>query len=203
MALAHEICLTRTTLRHGVHMHQSLHYRNRLCTRRRRHLGSSAGSGPALARPVSAQYFIRWALRKSQTSDRHQSAIVQSLLLPRASRMACRLCRCTAQRRPPLSPPSTTRSCPLMKDDPSAARKTAASAMSSTDPARGMGCALENAASTAPVAASALSASTPNALAKTPVGIAPGDMLFTRTLCSPSCMATHRVKWMTPAFAAP
>lgn len=151
MALAHEICLTRTTLRHGVHMHQSLHYRNRLCTRRRRHLGSSAGSGPALARPVSAQYFIRWALRKSQTSDRHQSAIVQSLLLPRASRMACRLCRCTAQRRPPLSPPSTTRSCPLMKDDPSAARKTAASAMSSTDPARGMGCALENAASTAPL----------------------------------------------------
>jgi hypothetical protein len=35
-----------------------------------------------------------------------------------------------------------------------------------------------------------------------PVTIAPGEMQFTRTLCSPSCIATHRESWTTAALAA-
>ena len=35
-----------------------------------------------------------------------------------------------------------------------------------------------------------------------PVVIAPGDTELTRTLCSPSSMATHLVKWFTAALAA-
>lgn len=44
--------------------------------------------------------------------------------------------------RPPIIPPSTTRSWPLMEVDSSLARKTAAQAISSASPARGIGCAL-------------------------------------------------------------
>ena len=43
--------------------------------------------------------------------------------------------------RPPMTPPSITRSAPLMKDDWSLARNTAACAISSGMPARGIGCA--------------------------------------------------------------
>ena len=36
-----------------------------------------------------------------------------------------------------------------------------------------------------------------------PVAMAPGETEFTRTLCSPSSMATQRVRWFTAALAAP
>jgi hypothetical protein len=36
-----------------------------------------------------------------------------------------------------------------------------------------------------------------------PVAIAPGEIELTRTPDSPSSIATHFVRWMTAAFAAP
>ena len=50
--------------------------------------------------------------------------------------------------------------------------------------------------------ASALPASMPSALARMPVAIAPGDTEFTRTPCSPSSIATQRVRCTTAALAA-
>src|SRR5262249_20468235 len=57
-------------------------------------------------------------------------------------RIAPRPCCCWLQLRPPVMAPSTTRSWPLMKLDSSLARNTAACAMSSGRPARGIGCAV-------------------------------------------------------------
>ena len=79
---------------------------------------------------------------------------------------------------------------PLTKLPASEARNSAARAMSSGKPARGIGCAWANRLVTVARWRSATLLSMPMPLAKTPVTIAPGEMLFTRTLLSPSSAAT-------------
>ncbi len=90
-----------------------------------------------------------------------------------------------------------------MKVESSDARKMAALAMSSTMPARGTGWFLAVLAFIASASESALSGGRPSALAKMPVAMPPGEIEFTRTFFSPSCMATHTVRWFTAALAAP
>src|SRR6266567_2807202 len=50
---------------------------------------------------------------------------------------------------------------------------------------------------------SAASTDRPSALPKMPVAIAPGEIELTRMPDSPSSIATHLVRWITAAFAAP
>ena len=72
-------------------------------------------------------------------------------------------------------PPSTTISWPLTKLDASLARNTAARAMSSGNPARGIGCSVAKLALRRSVTLSAFEPSMPAFLAKMPVTISAGD----------------------------
>ena len=75
--------------------------------------------------------------------------------------------------------------------------------MSSTLPARGIGCILAMMPFMLSAKASALSGARPSALAKMPVAMPPGEIELQRTPFSPSCMAAQTVRWFTAAFAAP
>ena len=99
-------------------------------------------------------------------------------------------------------PPSITISCPLTNPDPSLARKTAACAISSGSPARGIGWIVAKRSFTTPVNRSALEPSRPAFFPKIPVTIAPGEMQLTRIPFSPSSAAAERVNALTAPFEA-
>ena len=70
-------------------------------------------------------------------------------------------------------------------------------------PARGIGCTVAKAVFNLSAMPSALLGLAPSALARMPVAIEPGEMELTRTPCSPSSIATQRVRCTTAALAAP
>src|SRR5215472_15704908 len=94
-------------------------------------------------------------------------------------------------------------SSPLTKDERSEVSQQAHWAMSSGMPARGIGCAVAKAVLSLFAMPSAWLGLTPSAFARIPVAIAPGETELTRTPCSPSSIATHRVRCTTAALAAP
>src|SRR5262245_23325448 len=121
---------------------------------------------------------------------------------PSAWRSAARRNCDSDHERPPVKPPSTTRAWPLTKVASSLASHSTACAMSSGSPERLIGWTFCKMPFICGTSASACSADMPSPLPKIGVAIAPGQMQFTRMLCSPSSIATVLVSWMTAALAA-
>src|ERR1700678_1609494 len=99
-------------------------------------------------------------------------------------------------------PPSTTMSWPLTKLEASLARNTAARAISSGRPARGIGCSVAKATLRRSVTLSAFDPSMPAFLAKMPVTMPPGISALTRMPFSPSSAAAERDSACTAPLVA-